>query len=124
MTERIIPYMGGIIRRLNGQLIIGGGADDHIHLATTVPPTVAISDFIGTVKANCTRWIHQTFTGMDLFAWQDGYAVFSVSSSVLPQVKQYICTQREHHRKITFQEELIILLEKHGVEYDKRYVQV
>jgi hypothetical protein len=56
------------------------------------------------------------------FAWQDGYGAFTVSKSNIPSVISYIQNQREHHRKKTFQEEYRELLEKHGIEYDERYI--
>ena len=56
------------------------------------------------------------------FAWQTGYAAFAVSVSNLPRVRKYIRNQEAHHRKITFEREYIMLLEKHGVEYDLKYV--
>jgi putative transposase len=52
----------------------------------------------------------------------NGYGVFSVSHSNVKAVRDYIASQREHHRKRTFQDELRALLEKHGVDYDERYV--
>jgi len=54
--------------------------------------------------------------------WQNGYAAFSVSQSNVPQVKKYIRNQEEHHRKITFQDELRALFDRHQIEYDERYV--
>ena len=122
LAPRAIQYIGGIVRNINGRLLAGGGVDDHLHLIVTTRPVTALADFVGTLKANCTGWIHETFPDMRAFAWQDGYAAFSVSRSVLGRTIQYVKTQQEHHRKITFQEELIALLEKHGIEYDKRYV--
>ena len=59
---------------------------------------------------------------MRAFAWQDGYGAFSVSKSNLPEVAAYIQNQREHHRTRTFQEEYVALLEKHGIQYDARYL--
>jgi putative transposase len=56
------------------------------------------------------------------FAWQDGYGAFTVSKSNVPSVIDYIQNQREHHRTKTFQEEYLEFLEKHGVEYDERYL--
>ena len=78
--------------------------------------------FISKVKSNSSGWIHGTFPELRGFAWQDGYSSFTVSPSVLPRVMQYIRNQREHHRKTTFQEELIGLLKKHGIKYDERYI--
>ena len=74
------------------------------------------------LKGGSSRWIHETFATLTDFSWQDGYGAFSVSRSQLPDVERYIATQREHHRKRTFQEELRALLERHGIEYDERYM--
>jgi len=62
--------------------------------------------------------------GKDLsgFQWQTGYGCFSVSKSSVPAVKRYIDNQKEHHRKQTFKDEFIQFLDKHGIEYDERYV--
>ncbi|MHC4718330.1 MAG: IS200/IS605 family transposase, partial [Planctomycetota bacterium] len=119
---RVVKYIGGIIRQMDGQLLEGDGMDDHLHLAAILHPTSAIADALRTLKTNSTRWIHQTFDGMAAFAWQEGYAAFTVSRSVLPAVKEYIRTQKEHHRKMTFADELKALLDKHGIEYDERYL--
>ncbi len=122
LLDRTGQYIGGIVRGLKGQLLVAGGTPDHIHLAGVIPPTEAVSDFIGKVKSNSSGWIHETFPEMRDFRWQDGYAAFSVSPSILPKVKQYIRSQGEHHKQQTFEEELIALLDKHGVEYDERYL--
>ena len=58
----------------------------------------------------------------DAFSWQNGYGAFTVSKSAVDDVERYIANQEEHHRRMTFKEEFIALLEKHGVEYDPRYV--
>lgn len=59
--------------------------------------------------------------GMD-FSWQEGYGAFSVSSSNLDAVARYIRYQEAHHRKFSFEEEFRKLLEKHGVEFDPKYM--
>ncbi|MDY7009522.1 MAG: IS200/IS605 family transposase [Planctomycetota bacterium] len=119
---RACQYMGGITRKLKSQLLLANGVSDHVHLATMVHPTIAIAEFIGKVKSNSSGWIHDTFADLRDFDWQDGYAGFTVSPSVMPKVKQYIRSQPEHHKKVSFQEELIALLKKHGVEYDEKYI--
>ena len=93
-----------------------------MHLATVAPATVAVSDLLRTVKANSSRWIRQTFGDLRAFGWQDGYAAFSVSASVMPQVVSYVRRKAEHHKKRSLAEELIALLRKHGIEYDERYL--
>jgi putative transposase len=90
------------------------GVEDHIHMLISYPAKIAIADLLRDLKANSSKWVHETFEGRDNFAWQPGYAAFSVSMSVKPAVISYIDTQEEHHRRLTLQEEIAILLEKHG----------
>jgi len=115
-------YMGGIVRNLKATLLEADGAADHVHLVTLVPPVVPISEFLKQVKGASSQWIHETFAELRDFWWQDGYAAFTVSKSALPDVLSYVRNQAEHHRKMSFEEELIALLDRHGVEYDSRYV--
>ncbi|MGB2824288.1 MAG: IS200/IS605 family transposase [Phycisphaerae bacterium] len=119
---RVCQYMGGIARKLNCQVILGDGSDDHVHLAAIVHPTVALAELVKEVKSRSSGWIHRTFPELREFSWQEGYAAFTVSSSVLPKVKAYILRQREHHRKVRFQDELLALLKRHGIKYDERYI--
>jgi REP element-mobilizing transposase RayT len=74
------------------------------------------------VKANSSRWVKERWPERRYFGWQTGYAAFSVSKSHEEQVKSYISKQEAHHRKVTFQEEVLAFLKKHGVEYDPQYV--
>jgi len=66
--------------------------------------------------------VHDTFSQYRKFAWQEGYGAFSVSVSQMKNVIAYIDQQKEHHRHRTFEEEFLEFLDKHGVEYDQRYV--
>ena len=74
------------------------------------------------IKKSSSKWIKTKGLSFEGFQWQAGYGVFSVSQSRVGAVKDYIATQEEHHRKITFQEEFRRFLEKNGIEYDERYV--
>lgn len=95
---------------------------DHVHLLLRWRTDGTIADLMRTVKARSSLWMHQTFVDAAAFAWQEGYAVFSVSKSAEPDVKQYIEDQVEHHKKRDFKEELLVLLRAHGVDFDERYV--
>lgn len=98
------------------------GPADHIHLAVSLDPSLSLAEFVRTVKAGSSKWTHQTFPQLEQFAWQDGYAAFTVSHSVMGKVVEYIKNQREHHIKLSFEEELAQFFEKHGITYDRRYV--
>jgi putative transposase len=120
--QRLYGYMGGIIRTANAKLVAIGGARDHVHLLIGMGTEPSIAAMVSKIKANASRWMNETFTAGSRFEWQRGYGVFAVSKSNIPEVKDYIESQAEHHRHRTFREEYIAFLERHGVEYDDRYV--
>jgi len=124
MRDDLYSYIGGIMNNKSAKLISAGGMSDHIHLFASLPSTISIADFVNAVKSNSSRWIHQSFSPLRNFAWQEGYGAFSVSKSGQKMVVRYIDNQEKHHRKRTFKEELITLLKKHEIEYDERYLWV
>ena len=118
----LVKVVGGIVRERDGKLLAMNGTADHIHLLGIFPPKRAFSDMFRDIKAISSDWIHDRFHELRDFAWQTGYGAFSVSKSAAARVENYIARQAEHHRRQTFEEELIALLDKHGIEYDRRYV--
>ena len=123
LRPQLLAYLGGITRELKGKALTVGGTADHVHLLVSLPPTLAVADAMRVLKTNSSRWVHQEGpTPRALFAWQTGYAAFSVSQSAREDVKRYIAGQEEHHRRMTFREEFLALLERHGVEFDERYL--
>jgi hypothetical protein len=66
--------------------------------------------------------VHETFCEQRLFGWQTKYGAFSVSASLLEKTVDYIKTQEEHHKRMTFQQEFVLLLKKHQIAYDERYL--
>lgn len=115
----LYTYMGGIIVNLRGKPVLINGTKDHVHLLFVLPASLALADFMEKLKANSSKWTKQRTPG---FAWQTGYAAFGVSQSKFGEVKAYISHQEEHHRRRTFQEEVIALLKKHGIAFDSRFV--
>ena len=122
LRDRLFPYLGGGIRDENGIALSVGGTDDHVHLLVKLPATAAVAATLCAIKANSSGWVHKEWPTHAGFAWQTGYAAFSVSQSQVPSVQRYIERQAEHHRTRTFQEEFVQLLNKHGIEYDERYI--
>ncbi len=121
LHDDLLAYMGGIVREMGGTLRAANARPDHIHLLCSLPPTIAISDALRLVKTNSSRWVHRErrLAGFD---WQAGYGAFSVSHSMASSVIRYIGDQEKHHRRVTFQEELIAFLKKNGVDYDEHYI--
>jgi putative transposase len=118
LTTRLFPYMGGIVRECKGTALIVNGPADHVHLLLSIPATTSVADMLRVLKANSSRWVHEQFPDLRNFAWQAGYGGFTVSGSRLNDVRNYIATQEAHHRKVSFQEEFLTFLKKHGMEFD------
>lgn len=121
MQEDLNAYLAGITRDMDGYPILFNGVPDHVHGLISLPPKISMARAVREIKAGSSRWIHEHWK-MKSFGWQSGYGAFSVSRSQVPAVAEYIRNQQEHHKKIDFKQEYILLLKKHGVEYDERYV--
>ena len=121
ICSTLYEYMGAIIRSKGGSLLEVGGMPDHVHLLARSKADIAVSDLVGSVKANSSRWLND-YPRSTPFAWQAGYGAFSVSESQIAVVRRYIQRQQEHHARTSFRDELIELLERHGIEYDERYL--
>lgn len=120
--DRLYGYLGGVLKHHRAALICAGGVSDHVHVYASLPSTVTLAELVNAMKSNSSRWIHEAVTHSGDFAWQKGYGAFSVSKSAEPQVIEYIRNQEAHHRQRDFKEEYLAFLERHGVEYDERYL--
>jgi putative transposase len=120
--EELYRYIGGIIRAEGGVQLEIGGTNDHVHVLAKFKPAIAVSEMLAKVKANSSKWANDHKAKMRSFAWQEGFAAFTVSESKVPSVREYIKNQEEHHRKQTYQEEFVALLQRHGIECDPRYL--
>ncbi|MDD6581086.1 MAG: transposase [Bacteroidales bacterium] len=119
---KLFAYIDGIIVNKNAMVIQIGGVTNHIHILCTLPRIVSIADFVEDIKKCSSKWIKTLDSYYSKFAWQGGYAIFSVSASQVQNVKQYVMNQKEHHRKKTFQEEYEAFLKAYNIEYDPEYV--
>jgi len=117
---RVHSYLGGIIRGMNGVAEIVGGVDDHVHILASLRPVHCIADVMRDMKKDSTTWVKQNFESR--FAWQEGYAAFTVSPSATNSVRDYIANQEAHHRKYSFVDELKELLERAGITYEEKYL--
>ena len=117
----LLAYMGGIIRNTHAKLLDSNARPDHVHCLLYLPASLAVAEAVCLIKCNSSLWVHDTWRRA-AFAWQAGYGAFSVSHSNVPAVVKYIRNQDVHHRKMTFQEEFITFLKRHGIAYDERYI--
>jgi REP element-mobilizing transposase RayT len=115
-------YLAGTVKGLKGHPIQVGGVDDHVHLLVSLTASHCIMDFLRELKKASSGWVH-THVGVKEFRWQVGYAAFTVSPNGRDGVAGYVRNQEIHHRGMTFIEELKMLLEQAGIEYDPRYLE-
>jgi putative transposase len=100
-----------------------GGVEDHVHALFNLSKNYALKKVVEEIKKGSSKWMKTSQGASNKnFQWQNGYAGFSVSQSNVEQVKKYIEQQEDHHRKMTFQEELRGLFLRHGIEFDERYM--
>jgi REP element-mobilizing transposase RayT len=122
LRERLWPFLGGIAREHQMKALSIGGVEDHVHLLLSLPATMSIAKAMQLIKGGFSKWVHDSFPDQRLFAWQTKYGTFTVSVSQLDRIIKHIGNQQRHHRRMSFQEEFIELLERHKIEYDERYL--
>ena len=121
--EQLHAFIGQIINDSGCKNIWVNGTNDHVHALFELSREVAISNLVGEVKRNSSRWIKILSPRYYRdFSWQGGYAAYSVSQSIIEKTLNYIKTQKEHHEKKTFQEEYIEFLKLYGLDYDEGFV--
>jgi REP element-mobilizing transposase RayT len=111
----ISTSMGSFVHKI-------GGVEDHIHMLLKLPRTITVSDLLEDIKKISSKWMKTKSGKYEDFSWQKGYGVFSVSTSQSCAVESYIANQKEHHKKLSFQDEFRKFLILHNVPYDERYV--
>lgn len=119
--EELQKYIAGIIAAKKQKLYAIYCMPDHVHILVSMSPDVAVSDLVRDIKANSSSFVKEKSSSR-VFEWQKGFGAFSYSKSHAKNVVDYILNQPGHHRKKTFREEYLELLEKFEVEYDKKYV--
>jgi len=122
IAKELHAYIARVCRALGSQAYRVGGMEDHVHIACTLPRTVSVSKLLEEIKKSSSVWVKRQDRHLRDFAWQAGYGAFSFGQSQLPAVVRYIDTQQQHHRSISFREELCELLDRYGVEYDDQYL--
>lgn len=122
VRDALQAQLGGISKRLDCAPLIVGGVEDHVHLLCRFGRTITQADWVKELKRVSNGWMKERGSDYANFEWQDGYADFSVSHSNLGEVRRYIANQEEHHRKLSFQDELRALFRQHEQEWDERYV--
>ncbi len=120
LEEELYKYICGVCRNLECPVIKINGVEDHIHILLHLDKSMATSKLISEIKSNSSRWVKTKGNQYKKFAWQAGYGAFSVSRPNLHQVVKYIDAQKKHHKKISFKEEFIAMLQRAQIPYDEK----
>ncbi len=120
--ENLHKYITGIVKKKNCKLIAVNSMPDHIHIFVGLNPTISIANLVKDIKLSTNKLITENQWVKKTFKWQDGYGAFSYSKSHIEKVYNYILNQEKHHKKQTFKEEYINLLNEYGLQYDKKFV--
>ena len=122
IEERIWAIIAETGSRHGINVVKVGGIENHVHALIDIPKTLSVSESMKGLKGGSSNGINKAGIINGHFSWQDGYGAFTLSASSVADVLGYITNQREHHRTMTFEEEYVKFLEKHGVEYDAKYL--
>ena len=120
--EELHKIITGIISNRNQKLISIFAMPDHVHLLVGLKPSMALSDLVRDIKSGSSKYITEKKWVKGKFNWQEGHGSFSHSRSQISQVANYISNQETHHKKMTFKEEYIDMLEKFEIEYDTKFL--
>jgi len=120
--EALFKYVWGILKNKESHLYRINGVEDHIHILTSLHPTKCLSDLVKDIKTSSSKWIKENGVFPSFTHWQDGYGAFTVGHADKNEVIEYIKNQEEHHRRISFRDELRGMLEKFGVHFDEKYL--
>lgn len=120
--EDLYEYITGIVQQRGHKMLAIGGTSNHIHIFLGYKINESIPDLMKAVKRSSSIWINQNKKTKFRFEWQEGYGTFSYSKSHVDAVINYILRQEEHHRKKSFHDEYLKILNDFDVEYDERYV--
>ena len=119
----LFRYIWGMLKNRGSHLYRINGADDHVHILTSLHPSESLASLVKDIKTGASHWIKENSVFARFSHWQDGYAAFTHCRQEIESLIEYIKAQEEHHRRTTFVEEYRKLLKDAGIEFDERYLQ-
>ncbi|MCL2328741.1 MAG: IS200/IS605 family transposase [Bacteroidetes bacterium] len=120
-ASSLYKYIWGIITNKKGHLYRINGMEDHIHILSDLHSSIALADFVKSIKVATSLWLKQSPDFPDFQGWSEGYAAFTYSYKEKDVVLNYIKNQQEHHKQENFYDELRRLLIENKVEVDERF---
>jgi len=122
VEPELYAYLAGTAKNLDSSCLAAGGTSNHVHLLISQSKNIALSQLMEEIKKSSSKWIKTKAPSLRSFGWQDGYGAFTIGRSQVEALERYIAAQKERHKKQSFEEELVRLLNKYGVQYDERYI--
>ena len=120
-VNELYSYITGFVKNKNSHLYRINGVENHLHILTDMHPSIAPMDFMRDVKVSTSLWIKSNGLFPAFKGWAEGYGSFTCSYKDLDRLVEYIKNQKEHHKKITFEEEYRILLLEYGITPDEKF---
>ena len=120
--ESLYKYVTGIVQNKEQKILAINGMPDHIHIFIGLKASCCISDLVREIKKASSLFINENQLSKYPFNWQEGLGAFSYSHSHIDSVCKYIMNQKEHHKKLTFQNEYIQFLRNFNITYDDNYL--
>ncbi len=120
--EELFKYVWGILQAKNCYLYRINGVEDHIHILTSLHPSIGLSKLVKDIKVSTNKWIKEKNIFDEFDHWQEGYAAFTYAHSSMNNLVRYIKNQEAHHHKMSYEEELRKLLIEHNVKFDEKYL--
>jgi REP element-mobilizing transposase RayT len=120
--DELYKYITGIVQNNKHKLIAINGMSNHVHVFVGYKPHQSIPDLLQDIKGSSSGWINKKGFVKGKFRWQEGYGAFSYSHSQIDNVVKYIMNQEQHHKKKSFREEYLELLNRFDIDYDERYI--
>lgn len=120
--KRLFHYIWNHLENKKCHLYRMNGVEDHLHIVTSLHPTIALANLVKDVKVSSSQFIKENNIFPDFDSWQVGYGAFTYSIKEKDSLIEYVKNQEEHHKKVSFREEFIALLKEHGVEFDEKYL--
>jgi putative transposase len=122
IERELYPYIASIFKGLKSPSLCIDGTYDHLHILFVLARTIKIAELVEEVKTSSSKWIKTKGREFRNFHWQRGYGAFSIGQSQVKSVKNYILNQKQHHERVSFQDEYRTFLQRYEIEYDERYV--
>ena len=120
--DQLFKYIWGVLKNKKCHLYRINGVEDHIHILTHIHPSIALSDLVKDIKLAISAFIKESNIFPEFKGWQQGYGGFTYSINEKERLIEYIKNQEEHHKRVTFREEYISLLQEHAVPFEEKYL--